>query len=195
MAVTFIKSREKDASPELLVAEAIRLGIEHMKVEESALFYRNLRLNKRIADTIRNCNNMLGMGGNFKNGCLYREYGLEAKWNKNIGELVVCDHSVPITELVRQHLVDGEPIENLILSPVVRITSESNRALTTKGFAKKGIKAGFPLFRYSRIGMRILTHTDVEINPETWSDEDHWSLVLETKELHPVLEHLKLWPQ
>lgn len=190
MAIRLLKSREKDATPALLIKDAIEIGVQYKEIASKSRFYRRLRTNGKVAETIRDCNNTLGMSGNFKNGCLYREQGLSEYWKKGNGEVVVCDHAIPVTELVRLHQEDGEPIEKLIFSPVVRITRKSNDDLTFKGYAKSGHKQGFPLFRYSLIGMRVVTHLGREIDPAVWTDEDHWQLVLETDELRPILDAL-----
>ena len=186
------QSEEEGATPALLVLDAIRLGAEYRRVTETAQFYKRLLVDRIIADTIRECSSVLGMGGVFKNGCLYRESGLPELWKKSDDVSVVCDHSVPVTELVRQHVKELKPIEELIFSPVVRITKESNDKLIKLGFAKEGYLVGYPLFRYSHIGMMITTHTGEAVDPRTWTDANHWQLIRDTEELKPVLQALKL---
>lgn len=192
MTIKLRKTRQKEATPALLVIEAIRLGTEYRKVAETARFYKRLIVDKRIADTIRECNSILGMGGVFKDGCLYRESGLAAFWSTSKDQIVVCDHAVPVSELVRQNIEGISTIEEQIFSPVVRITKESNDKLTRSGFAKKGFIEGYPLFRYSHIGMKITTHQGYEVDPSKWTDADHWKLVAETEELKPVLQALHI---
>ena len=189
MAIRIMKSREINSSPGSLVKDAIDIGMKYKDVAAQSKFYRRLRVNGKIADTIRDCNNFLSMSGNFKNGCLYREEGLSEIWKKGNGEEVVCEHAVPVTELVRRYH-DGEKIERLIFSPVVRITKKSNDELTRRRFAKRGWKLGFPLFRYSEIKMSVITHFGKVVDPSTWTDEDHWNLVLSTEELWEVLNEL-----
>lgn len=190
MAIRLLKSKQEGATPALLIRDEINIGMQYKEVALKSRFYRRLRTNEKVAQTIRACNNTLGMNGSFKNGCLYREKGLSEYWKKGNGEMVVCDHAVPVSELVRLHQEEGEPLERLILSPVVRITISSNSDLTVKGYAKKGHKRGFPLYRYSLIGMRVVTHLGTEVDPATWTDDDHWGLVASTEELKPVLEAL-----
>jgi len=190
MAIRLHKPRIKGSTPASHIKENIRLGLEIASIYENAKYYSDLRAKHAIGTTIRDCNGTLGMTGKIKNGCLYREFGLSEFWKKGNGEVVVCDHAVPVTELVRRYREEDECIEKLIFSPVVRITKKSDIKLVKAGLGKKGHKTGLPLFRYSEIKMRIVTHKGVEIEPEKWTDEDHWDLVESTEELSPVWKEL-----
>ena len=194
MGIKLVNPRQDKATPERVIQEVIKIGKKYRDAAEGSEFYKELRVNHKIAETIRDCNNFLGMGGNFKNGCLYREKGLDDFWKRGNGEEVVCDHAVPVTELVKQHKDDEVPIQILIFSPVVRITKASNNKLTKYGKAKTGHKMGFPLYRYSHIeGMRIVTHQGVEIpSLKKWTDGEHWELIHSTEELKNVLHELGL---
>ena len=192
MAIELVKpSKKAGGSVAEVICELIELGKEHLKVTESGRYYRELRINFMIGKIIRDCNNMLGMSGNFKNGCLYREQGLASKWDK-ASEEVVCDHAIPISELVHAYRFETVPFEKLIFSPVVRIRKSTNDILTRQGYAKKGHKAGLPLYRYSHIDVKIVTHLGQEVDPSNWSDRNHWDLVWNTPELHSVLSALNI---
>lgn len=191
MAIRLLQCREKDAATVDLIRDAIDIGMECMKVVSQSKFYRSRRINERVSAIIKDCNNFLGMGGNFKNGCLYREKGLQEFWSRGNGEMVVCDHAIPVTELVQRYH-SGEPIERLIFSPVVRIKKESNDILTGKGYAKSGYIEGFPLSRYSRIGMSVVNHFGEVVDPSEWTDEDHWKLINRTEELKELIGALAI---
>ncbi|HLO62051.1 MAG TPA: hypothetical protein VK165_03715 [Azonexus sp.] len=191
MAISFLNSREPGATTAALILDEIELGQRYLAVAEQSRFYRGRRIDAVIGATIRACNQALGMAGNFKNGCLYRESSLSERWSKETGEVVVLDHATPITELVKRHKL-GEPIAQLMLSPVVRISKSSNDGMTRKGYAKAGHKAGFPLYRYARAGISIVTHSGTPIDPATWTDEEHWNFVRETPELRPILDALEI---
>ena len=90
-------------------------------------------------------------------------------------------------ELVRRHLEEEQSIESLIFSPVVRISENTNSRLTKEGYAKKGHKTGLPLYRYSYVGIQLITHFGDEVDPATWSDGEHWRLVFSTEELKTIL--------
>lgn len=191
MPIKLPGTRQPNGSTEKIVKELIRIGEQYRLIAESTNFYRELRVNKVIADTIRHCNHMMGMSGSFKNGCLYREFGLAQFWSRGNGERVVCDHATPVRQLVTDHHA-GTPIENLIFSPVVRISKGANDSLTKIGLAKKGHNRNHPLSRYAHIDLRITTHFGYEVNPATWTYNDHWSLVFKTHELSPLLKELNI---
>lgn len=190
MAIQLFNSRQPDATTAKLIVELIWLGRQYVDIASQSRFYRERRIQEKVAEAIRSCNHFLAMSGSFKNGCLYREAGLAPFWKSGNGEAVVCDHAVPVGELVRQHLEDGVPLEHLILSPVVRLSKDSDRHLTQAGFARQGYESGLPMSRYSKAGIRIVTHDGEEIDAACWTDADHWRLVCNTPELRPVLNGL-----
>lgn len=192
MAIKLHRSRILGATPALLIKENIEIGKRIVDVYKEAKFYRKLKTQEAIATIIRNCNGTLGASGNFKNGCLYRQKGLQEFWKSKSGEKVVCDHAIPVSELVRMHVEEGELIERLIFSPVVRISLEANDKLTRSGYAKSGFKTGFPLFRYSHINIEIVTHNGASVDPAIWTDKDHMTLVRSTSELAPILKSLNI---
>jgi hypothetical protein len=194
MAIKFHKSQIKGVTPLLLLQDNIYYGKKIVEVtREHVKYYRELRINEAIAKIIRQCNGTLGAAGSQKNGCLYRENGLPEFWKKNNSENVICDHAVPVTELVRMHVNEGIPIEELIFYPVVRIKKSTNDTLTKIGYAKGGTKIGFPLFRYSHLeNIQLLTHHGDPVDPKTWTTQDHWRLVKSTPELKDILATFKL---
>lgn len=190
MAIQFWVSRQQDATTTNRILDEIALGEKYLKAAGESRFYRSRRVDGVIGATIRACNHVLGMSGSFKNGCLYREAGLAEFWSKRNGESVVCDHAVPVSELVRRYHKENVPLQILAFSPVVRITQSSNEELTQNGYAKKGHKSGFPLFRYSLVGVSIVTHKGDEIDAAKWTDDDHWTLMKDTTELKDVIDGL-----
>ncbi len=189
MTIQLMNSREPGATPAALIIDVIEFGERRLAAAEKSQFYKDRRIHSAIADTIRDCNRVLGAAGNFKNGCLYREAGLAEKWQPGSGESVVCDHAVPVTELVARHQA-GESIARLIFSPVVRISKSANDLLTKRGLAKTGFRDGCPLYRYSHVGLELVTHEGAPVDPAVWADEDHWQLVRSAEELAPVLKRL-----
>lgn len=194
MAISIPRIYEKNgATPAELIQESIREGKEIGKIYSVRKFNPERGKRDAIASAIRACNMYMGAGGNFKDGCLYREKGLPESWRSHNGDgsgvlRVVCDHAVPVRELVRRHLDENQSIESLIFSPVVRISEDTNSRLTKGGYAKKGHKTGFPLHRYSHLeGIQLVTHFGDEVNPATWSDGEHWRLVFSTEELKTIL--------
>lgn len=106
-------------------------------------------------------------------------------------EDVICDHAIPVSELVRMYVQDNIEIEDLIFYPVVRISQEANDNLTKKGFAKRGFDPNLPLLRYSKIDLKIKTHFGEEIDPKTWTIEQHMDLVRNTPELKRIIDLLR----
>lgn len=86
---------------------------------------------------------------------------------------------------------ENTDIEDLIFYPVVRISQKSNDLLTEKGFAKQGFDRNLPMFRYSEIDLKIETHFGEEIDPKTWTIEQHLDLVKNTPELKKIIDSLR----
>jgi hypothetical protein len=190
MPIKLLKSRQSDASPAALIEEDIRLGLEIVDIYKKAKYYKDLKVKRAIANIIRNCNGALHCGGSFKNGCLYREKNLNEFWKSGNGENVVCDHAIPVTQLVELYLESKMDLKELIFSPVVRITKAADQNLTKK-HAKTGTRENLPLFRYSHINLEIVTHTNKSVDPMTWTYQDHWNLINQsTPELAETLHAL-----
>jgi hypothetical protein len=199
MAITLQNPRGKEpplgakgASHTALIKNTIQLGLKHIEVAKKSEFYRELMIDSEVADIIRKCNGTLGLGGNFKNGCLYRQEGLAEKWDKKIDGKVICDHAIPVTALVSQYREKKAPFEHLIFSPVVRITERSNEELTNRGLAKawKDEWYQYPLSRYAEVGISIVTHKGEKIDTKSWTSANHWELIFDTEELSDVLKGL-----
>lgn len=105
---------------------------------------------------------------------------------------MICDHAVPVSELARMHVEENVDIEDLIFYPVVRISQEANNQLTRRGFAKRGFEAKFPLSRYSNIELKIVTHFGQDVDPRTWTFDQHMELVNDTPELKEVVNALRM---
>ncbi|MBL0252876.1 MAG: hypothetical protein IPQ12_09980 [Polaromonas sp.] len=195
MSIRLHKSRLSGATPAKLIKENINLGLDVKKLYESKdFYYKDLKIAETIGRIIRDCNGTLGASGKIKNGCLYREYGLPEIWTKDSKIEEICDHAIPVTTLVKQHLDGHVALEKLIFSPVVRLSKIKNDELTRRGYAKKIEEEGisFPLHRYKHVEITLITHLGETVDPATWTDEDHWRLVKSTKELEDILHELKL---
>jgi hypothetical protein len=191
MSIKLPTSRIPNAQPSDLILQYITIGKKIIELWSQAKFNKDRKVNDTVATIIRDCNGILGCGGNFKNGCLYREGELEEKWAPKNKEDVVCDHAIPVSELVRMYVQDNIEIEDLIFYPVVRISQDANKLLTQKGYAKRGFDPDLPLLRYSKIDLKIKTHFGEEIDPKTWTIEQHMDLVRDTPELKTIIETLR----
>ncbi|WP_275272007.1 hypothetical protein [Limnobacter sp. P1] len=191
MSIKLPTSRIANAQPSDLILQYITIGKKIIEIWSQAKFNKDRKVNDTVATIIRDCNGILGCGGNFKNGCLYRESVLDEIWTPRGDEQVICDHAIPVSELVRMYKEDNIQIEELIFYPVVRISQVANDNLTKKGFAKRGFDPNLPLLRYSKIDLKIKTHFGEEIDPKTWTIEQHTDLVRNTPELKIIIDTLR----
>ena len=204
MAIQLYTPKDKELSRIRLIEMAIDYGSKAIDLLQQVYGqYPELaqrRQRDEAAKVIRAINEVLGAGGNFKNGCLYRERSLPERFRRGEGTQV-CDHAVPVSRLTNMYLVDRRlNLVRLALYPVVRLTDESNRRLTAGGLANSGYKDGYPLYRYSRLerlDIEIVTHNGDTVEPASWTDEDHWMLVKDTAanapELAEIIEHFKIF--
>ncbi|WP_291812142.1 hypothetical protein [Limnobacter sp.] len=192
MSIKLPTSRIPNAQPSDLILQYITIGKKIIELWSQAKFNKDRKVNDTVATIIRDCNGILGCGGNFKNGCLYREKDLPNPWIPKKGQpAVICDHAIPVSELVRMYTKENTDIEDLIFYPVVRISQKSNALLTEKGFAKQGFDRNLPMLRYSEIDLKIETHFGEEIDPKTWTIEQHLDLVENTPELKKIIDSLR----
>lgn len=191
MSIKLPTSRIPNAQPSDLILQYITIGKKIIELWSQAKFNKDRKVNDTVATIIRDCNGILGCGGNFKNGCLYREDDLDEIWTQRGDEQVICDHAIPVSELVRMYVQDNIEIEDLIFYPVVRISQDANKLLTQKGYAKRGFDPDLPLLRYSKIDLKIKTHFGEEIDPKTWTIEQHMDLVRDTPELKKIIDSLR----
>ncbi|MEW6206027.1 MAG: hypothetical protein AB1516_11960 [Pseudomonadota bacterium] len=192
MSIKLPTSRIPNAQPSDLILQYISIGKKIIELWSQAEFNKDRKVNDTVASIVRDCNGILGCGGNFKNGCLYREKDLPNPWIPKKGQpAVICDHAIPVSELVKLYLQNNIPPEELIFYPVVRISKEANDKLTKAGLAKKGNQPDFPLSRYSKIDLKIVTHFGEEIDPKTWTLEQHMNLVRSTPELKKIIDTLQ----
>jgi len=96
MSIKLPTSRIPNAQPSDLILQYITIGKKIIELWSQAKFNKDRKVNDTVATIIRDCNGILGCGGNFKNGCLYREGKLEEKWTPKNGEDVICDHAIPV---------------------------------------------------------------------------------------------------
>lgn len=191
MSIKLPTSRIPNAQPSDLILQYITIGKKIIELWSQAKFNKDRKVNDTVANIIRDCNGVLGCGGNFKNGCLYRESVLDEIWTPKGDKQVICDHAIPVSELVQLYLQKNTPLEELIFYPVVRISKEANEKLTKAGLAKKGNEPDFPLSRYSKIDIKIKTHFGEEIDPKKWTIVQHMDLVRNTPELKTIIDTLR----
>lgn len=204
MAIQLYTPRDKDRSRVRLIEMAIDYGSKAIDLLQQVYGqYPELaqrRQRDEAAKVIRAINEVLGAGGNFKNGCLYREKSLPERFRRSEGTQV-CDHAVPVSRLTNMYLGNRRlNLVRLALYPVVRLTDESNRRLTAGGLANSGEEDGYPLYRYARLEgtkIEIVTHHGDPADPATWTDENHWKLVKATADKNPelaeIIEHFKIF--
>ena len=203
MAIVFpVSKNHPGVSVSSFILDNYSVGKEVIAACRKGKYYTSLKERFAIGRMIRDFHGALGCGGNSKNGCLYREKGLPELWQKG-HDPVVCDHAVPVTELVDQYKKhqSSEQIIKLIFSPVARISFVTDRRITAAGYAKNGFINGFPFSRYSTFNnamiaqggqpITIVNYKGEEIDLEKWTDVDHWKLVDNTPEFKPVLEEIK----
>lgn len=174
-----------------LIVQNILIGKKIIELWRQAKFNSDRKVNDTVASIIRDCSGILGCAGNFKNGCLYREEVLSPLWKSKSGEEVICDHAIPVSELVKMYTEKNVAIEELIFYPIVRISKDANDKLTKSGFAKKGYDGKFPFSRYAaQCDLKIVSHFGDEIDPKTWTIEQHMDLVRNTPELKQIIDSL-----
>lgn len=144
-----------------------------------------------VEKTIRDINQLLGMGGSFKNGCLYREEKLSEMFKRGEQEQI-CDHAIPVADLRDRYLANPNlNIVKLALYPVVRISKEANGQLNRAKRTKSGHKEGYPLSRYEGLDISLVTHHGgAPLDPARWTDADHWELVSRTADETPELKEI-----
>lgn len=196
--------RVREGKPESIEAIKIHMRIGEVMLRTIEAEYNNYpkelqrQRSDMITGLIRKINGRLGMEGNFKNGCLYRQKSLPERFRRGEGTQV-CDHAIPAVVLANMYL-DNRSLNlvQLALYPVVRLTDKANKQLTTEGLADSGHKEGLPLFRYSGLvpEIEIVTHEGTPVDPATWTDDNHWALVKktanQTPELKEIIEHFKI---
>lgn len=169
------------------IEDIIEVGTDLIKAYEKSKFFKDMRVKKAYADILRQCHVTLGAGGNFKRGCLYRQKEIEGAPRGT-----TCDHAVPITYL-RDWVMQGESsFYDLAFAPVVLITHEADKDITSNGFAKRMPHDDFQkiMGRYLACGIEIITHHGVPVD-EKWDWGKHIELVLATEELKPTIEYFK----
>ena len=158
---------------------------------------RRRKCNDAVEGVIRDIGQLMGMGGQFKNGCLYREKKLLEEYKKGQPKQI-CEHAIPVAELRKRYLDNCElNFVKLSLCPIVRISEDANRKLDEAKRTKSGYQKGLPLSRYEGLGIELVTHNGEDIDPATWKDEDHWNLIKDTvanaPELAEIIKHFKIF--
>lgn len=185
MAITIPGVRNgKNATTADVIAEQIALCEANLESIERVAFFRKDREKRdEINRRLRGCHDFLGMAGSRKNGCLYREVGLEPD------TLVVCEHPIPVTALVSLYDI-GMPFKKLVFYPVARISKKSDSRFEQLGLVKSGHDLNFPFMRYHTAGIHIETHDGQAIDCSTWSMDEHWDLVGNTRELSVIRQEV-----
>lgn len=185
-----------------LMIDEINYGVACFEAAQKREFGKDRSMRDALNLTIRNAGGAIGNWGNFKNGCLYREEGLQEFWNRRNNEDVVCDHVAPVSTIVDQ-LIEfwrnnqekkinfKKAICRAVFMPVARIRKKSNDSLTQAGFANSGYNHEFPFSRYNNIEINIITHNGDKINLQEWKINDHWHLLRETREMNTLISDLE----
>ena len=167
-----------------IILDRIELLDKLIPIYNTARYGSDRYIKDLIQKTIRDTSGDLGMSGNFKNGCLYYERGLSETYDRSLDGRVILDHVIPVSVLVERYL-RNPVIENLVFSPVARVSFSSNAKLTSKSFDIS--KSLFQ--RYFDAGVEIVNARG-DVITDDWSEEDHWSLVKEIPVFNPVLKGL-----
>jgi hypothetical protein len=202
MAIQLYTPSKKDRPDRLsLIGMRLEFGCQLLGLIQSIYgSYPSLAKRQRgdgVEKTIRDINQLLGMGGSFKNGCLYREEKLPELFKRGEQEQI-CDHAIPVAHLRDRYLANPNiNIVKLALYPVVRISKEANDKLNRAGRTKSGDKEGYPLSRYEGLDISLVTHYGgAPLDPATWTDADHWALMKKTADQTPdlkeIIEHFKI---
>lgn len=174
----------RDARTSDVITEQIALCKANLSSIDRIAFYRKDREKRdEVNRRLRSCHDFLGMAGARKNGCLYREAGLDPDAS------TVCEHAIPVTDLVSLY-EDGMPFEVLVFYPVARISKASDRRLQEQGLVKSGHERNLPFLRYYKAGIAIETHEGRAIDCDTWTIENHWDLVGATRELSAIRQEV-----
>jgi hypothetical protein len=199
MAIQLYTPHNKDLSRVKLIGMAIEYGTKAIDLlQEVYGTFPDLasrRQRDESAKIIRAINDILGVSGNFRNGCFYRQRGLSER--SETGQ--VLDHAIPVIHIVRNY-IDGSAsgYVKAALHPVVRITKDANAQLNRAGRAQSGQRDGYPLSRYLGLDpeIKVVTHDGEPVDTDTWTDDNHWGLVArtakETPELKEIIDHFKI---
>lgn len=161
---------------DVILEQIILCKVIVKSIEKYATFRKEREVKDEIRRRLRICHDFLGMAGSRKYGCLYKEPGVTNKF--------VCDHSIPVSALV-DFYKEKIPFEELIFYPVARISKESDMKFNLKGssLVKSGHDINFPLIRYFKAGINIVTYEDKSVDCQKWTMEDHWRLLAKTESL------------
>lgn len=153
-------------------------------IKQVAKVRTDREINDEINRRIRIANDFLGMGGSRKTGCLY----FEPTTDNNS----VCEHVIPVAELVKLFLEGKHSFETIVFYPIACISKAKDNELRQHGLSKKGFDFEYPFKRYKKAEIKIYTHFNEEIDPDTWSMQKHWDLLFRTEELKEIIEKITL---
>lgn len=200
MAIQLYTPSKSRPSRIKLIEKRIEFGLGVLNLAEKV--YKDCqdlvqrKRNDAIEGIIRDVCGLMGMGGQFKNGCLYIEKELPKEYRRGQPKQI-CEHAIPVADLRKRYLANSDlNIVKLVLYPVVRVSDDANGKLDKANRTKKGCKAGLPLSRYEGLGINLVTHNRENVDPAKWTDADHWDLVKrtadQTPELMEIIEHFKI---
>jgi hypothetical protein len=109
--------------------------------------------------------------------CIQQRDGMKAHYYE-IGADADCDfeHLIPAAR-IRDLLIAGSiSTEQALNVPTVRLSRDKHKALKEAGWASKTPDMWLPFIRYSNVfNASYQTHDGTEINPLTWTLEDHYN--------------------
>lgn len=109
--------------------------------------------------------------------CIQQRDGMKAHYYE-VGADEDCDfeHLIPAAR-IRDLLIAGSiTTEQALNVPTVRLSRDKHKALKEAGWASKTPDMWLPFIRYSNVFTATYqTHDGTEINPLTWTLEDHYN--------------------
>jgi len=171
---------QRGATTADIIVEQVALCESNLKnIEEIAFFRKEREINDEINRRLRCCHTFLGMAGSRKLGCLYREVGLTEE------DRTICEHVIPVSGLASLY-ENGVQFEKLVFYPVALITKTSDKRFRELGLVKTGHDPLNIFRRYCTANIKIETHERNEIDTQSWTIDDHWSLVESTPQISNI---------
>lgn len=147
-------------------------------------FNAEREIRDEINRRLRAVHNVLGMAaGSRRFGCLYIEKNLDE------AEPFIAEHAIPVSALVKL-FERGMPFVDLAFFPVSLISKISDRRLAEAKLTKSGHDESFKevFRRYAIAGVALETHDGKPVDAETWTMDDHLSLIRRTPALNEVYD-------
>lgn len=109
--------------------------------------------------------------------CIEQRDGMKAHYHE-VGADDECDfeHLIPASRIRDLLLARSITVEQALNAPTVRLSRAKHMALKDAGWASKTPNMWLPFERYTNVfEAKYITHDGVEINPLTWTLENHYN--------------------